>query len=196
MSIKTESLGQVAAAADGITISGSTNATPIVVTFGAGHGLKDDSRVAVAGVTGNTNANGEWGLKFTGTNTAQLLGSAGNGAHGGTVRVALICDKTPLMRGHSALFTMSGNLVGTFDVEAYESYADFAAGQNNAGAMAPAASGSGVTNSAGSASTPAKSSITAAATNACLEVELKLPRYLRSVCSAYTSGTGQAKISA
>lgn len=62
--------------------------------------------------------------------------------------------------------------------------------------MAPAVSSSGVTNSAGSTSTPAKSSITAATTNAGLEVELKLARYMRSVCSAYTSGTGQFKISA
>lgn len=196
MSIKTQSLGQVAAAADALTVSGSTNATPIVITLGAGHGLKDDDRIALAGITGNTSANGEWSLQFTGTNTARLLGSAGNGTHGGTVRVAVICDKTPLMRGHSGLFAMSGNLVGTFDIEAYESYADFAAGQNNAGAVAPALSGSGVTNSNGSASTPAKSSVTAAATNAGLEIELKLPRYVRAVCSAYTSGTGQAKISA
>lgn len=196
MSIKTVSLGQAAAAADGLTVSGTTNATPIVATFGAGHGLKDGDRVALAGVTGNTAANGEWTLQFTGTNTARLLGSAGNGTHGGTVRVAVVFDKTPLMRNHSALFAMSGNLVGTLDIEAYETYADFAAGQNNAGAVAPAVSSSGVTNSAGSASTPAKSSITAATTNAGLEVELKLARYMRSVCSAYTSGTGQFKISA
>lgn len=196
MSIKTVSLGQTAAAADGITCSGTTNATPIVATFGAGHGLKDGDRVAIAGVTGNTAANGEWTLQFTGTNTARLLGSAGNGTHGGTVRVAVVLDKTPLMRNHSALFAMSGNLVGTLDIESYETYADFAAGQNNAGAVAPAVSSSGVTNSAGSASTPAKSSITAATTNAGLEVELKLARYMRSVCSAYTSGTGQFKISA
>lgn len=196
MSIKTASLGQAAAAADGITISGSTNATPIVVTFGAGHGLKDDDRVAIAGVTGNTAANGEWSLKFTGTNTAQLVGSAGNGTHGGTVRAAVIFDRTPLMRSHSALFAMSGNLVGTLDIEAYDTYSDFASGYNVAGITAPAPSSSGVTNSNGSSTTPAKSSITAATTNAGLEVEIKLARYMRAVCSAYTSGTGQFKLSA
>jgi len=196
MSIKVSSLGQVAAAADGITCSGTTNATPIVATFGAGHGLKDGDRIALAGITGNTAANGEWSLQFTGTNTARLLGSAGNGTHGGTVRVAVVNDKTPLMRNHSALFSSSGNLVGTLDIESYETYADFAAGQNNAGAVAPAVSGSGVTNSAGSASTPAKSTLTAAATNAGVEFEVKLGRYMRTVCTAYTSGTGQFKISA
>lgn len=196
MSIKTASLGQAAAAADGLTCSGTTNATPIVATLGAGHGLKDGDRIALSGITGNTAANGEWTLQFTGTNAARLLGSAGNGTHGGTVRVAVVFDKTPLMRNHAALLSMSGNLVGTLDIESYETYADFAAGQNNAGAVAPAVSSSGVTNSAGSASTPAKSTITAATTNAGLEVEVKLGRYMRAVATAYTSGTGQFKISA
>lgn len=196
MSIKTQSLGEVSSAAAGIVVSGSTNATPIVITLGANHGLKDGDRLAIAGVTGNTGANGEFPLQFTGANTARLLGSVGNGTHGGTVRAAVVFDRTPLMRNHSALFAMSGNLAGTLDVESYETYADFAAGTNVAGAVAPAASGSGVTNSAGSASTPAKSTITAAATNAGLEVELKLGRYMRSAATAYTSGTGQIKISA
>lgn len=196
MSIKVQSLGEAGLAAAGLTVSGSTNATPIVATFGAGHGLKDGDRVAISGVTGNTAANGEWTVQFTGTNTARLLGSVGNGTHGGTVRVAVVMDRTPLMRNHSAMFAMSGNLVGTLEVESYETYADFAAGQNNAGAVAPAVSGSGVTNSAGSASTPAKSTITAAATNAGLEAELKLGRYMRAVVTAYTSGTSQFKISA
>ena len=196
MSIKVQSLGEAGSAAAGLTVSGTTNATPIVATFGAGHGLKDGDRVAIAGVTGNTAANGEWTLQFTGTNTARLLGSAGNGTHGGTVRVAAIFDKTPLMRAHSAMLALSGNLAGTVDVESYETYADFAAGQNNAGATAPALTSSGVTNSAGSASTPAKTTITAAATNAGLEVEVKLGRYMRSVVTSYSSGTGQFKISA
>jgi hypothetical protein len=196
MAIRLQSLGEVSSAAAGIVVSGSTNATPIVITLGANHGLKDGDRLAIAGVTGNTGANGEWSLQFTGANTARLLGSVGNGTHGGTVRAAVVFDRTPLMRNHSAMFAMSGNLVGTLDIEAYETYADFAAGQNNAGAVAPAASVSGVTNSAGSASTPAKSTIAAAATNAGLEIEVKLGRYMRAVATAYTSGSGQIKISA
>ena len=196
MAIRLQSLGEVSSAAAGIVVSGSTNTTPIVITLGANHGLKDGDRLAIAGVTGNTGANGEFSLQFTGANTARLLGSVGNGTHGGTVRAAVVFDRTPLMRNHSAMFAMSGNLVGTLDIEAYETYADFAAGQNNAGAVAPAASVSGVTNSAGSASTPAKSTIAAAATNAGLEIEVKLGRYMRAVATAYTSGSGQIKISA
>lgn len=199
MSIKSLSLGSAAAAAAGIVISGTTNATPVVATFGAGHGLKDGDRVAVAGITGNTGANGVFGLKFTGTNTAQLVGSAGNGVHGGTPRVAVLCDKTPVMKGHSATLATFGNLVGTLDIEAYDSYADFAAGSNVAGISAPAASGGalGVTNSNGSGAAPAKSSVVLAATNAGIELELApLPRYLRAVVSAYTSGTGGAVVHA
>lgn len=196
MSIKAKSLGQAAAAAATITITGSTNAAPIVVTFGAGHDLRDGERIAVAGVTGNTNANGEWTLKFTGTNTAQLLGSAGNGAHGGTPRVALLMDSTPLMRNHAGLLATFGNLVGTVDLEAYESYDDFANGFNAGGASAPLPAGASVTNSAGSASTPAKSSIALAATNAGFESEIRFPRYLRAVVSAYTSGTFSARVQA
>lgn len=189
MSIKAISLGVAAAAAAGLTVSGGTNATPIVATFGANHGLKDGDRVAISGVTGNTAMNSEWSLKFTGANTAQLVGSVGNGVFGGTVRVAVINDATPVMRNHSAFLLTFGNLVGTVDFEAYESYADFAAGANAAGAVAPIVTGSGVTNSAGSVSTPAKSTLTAAATNAGFGAEVKLPRYMRMVVTAFTSGS-------
>jgi len=75
------------------------------------------------------------------------------------------------------------------DIESYESYADFAAGQNNAGATAPVLTPSLGTNSAGSASTPAKTTVTAAATNAGFVAEVKMARYMRAVVTAYTSGT-------
>lgn len=189
MSNKVISLGSAGSAAAGIVVSGSTNATPIVITLTAGHGQKDGSRLAISGITGNTAANGEWTLTSVGATTATLVGSVGNGTHGGTVRAAVINDVTPMMRNHSAAMHLGGNLVGTLDIEAYESYADFAAGQNNAGATAPVLTPSMGTNSAGSASTPAKTTITAAATNAGFATEVKLARYMRAVVTAYTSGT-------
>jgi hypothetical protein len=194
MSLKALSLGSAGSAADLIVISSTTNATPIVATFAANHGLKDGDRIAVAGVTGNTNANGEWTLAFTGATTAQLVGSAGNGTHGGTVRVAVMLDKTPHMAGHSALLDSFGNAVATVDIEAYGSYSDFASGYNTSGVSAPVVSISGVTNSAGSATTPAKSTLTAAATNAGFQGEVKLARYMRGVVTAYTSGTFNARV--
>lgn len=197
MAIKSLSLGSSGAVAAGITISGATNATPIVVTLAAGHGLKNGDRIAIAGVTGNTGANGEFTLGAVTATTAVLMGSVGNGTYGGTPRVAVICDKTPTMEDHSATLNLSGNLVGTLDIESYASYADFAAGINTSpGAQPPVQSPSVATNSAGSGSAPAKSTITAAATNAGLSCEVRLGRYMRANATANTSGTFSAVLEA
>lgn len=190
MSNKVVSLGSASAAAAGIVITGATNATPIVITLSAGHNLKNGDRLAIAGITGNTNANGEaWTLANVTATTATLLGSSGNGTYGGTPRAAVVMDTTPHMKNHSAAMHLGGNLVGTLDIESYESYADFAAGTNNAGAIAPIMSPSVGTNSAGSSSTPAKTTITATAANAGIAAEVKLARFMRSVVTAYTSGS-------
>jgi hypothetical protein len=197
MALKITPLGSSTTTAAGLTISGSTNATPIVVTFAAGHGLSDGKRTAISGVTGNTNANGMWTLQFTGANTARLLGSVGNGVHGGTVRVGVVNDVTPLMRSHSAVFRLTGNHVGVVDVEVYGSYADFAAGANTEGMTAPFPLGTaGVANSNGSVSTPARSTITTAATNPSFTAEMQLPLIMRMVPTTATSGTLSAVIEA
>src|ERR1039457_6585763 len=57
-----------------LSITGATNATPIVVTA-ANHGFLDGERVTITGVTGNTAANGTWTVRGTTTNTFLLLGS-------------------------------------------------------------------------------------------------------------------------
>jgi len=198
MSLKCVSLGSAGSAAAGILITGATNATPIVLTLAAGHGLKNGDRLAVAGITGNTAANGEWTLTNVTATTATLFQSVGNGAFGGTPRAANIFDTTPHMKTHSATVAMFGNLIGTLDIEAYESYADFAlaTGGNTAGAIAPALSPSVGTSTAGSAVLPAKTTITVAATNAGAEFEIKMARYLRTVVTAYTSGTFSAVVEA
>lgn len=201
MSCKAQSLGSAGSAADLITISGSTNATPIVVTFAANHGKKSGDRVAIAGITGNTAANGEWTLNFTGTNTAQLLGSVGNGTHGGTPRVATIMDSTPLMNDHSAILQIFGNLAGTVTFTAFESYAEFSANDNSllgpVQALISSNGDQGVTNTnatSASSSTKATSVLVLAATNQCGAYEVRLPKYLHAAVTAYTSGTGSAKI--
>lgn len=197
MSSKILSLGSAGSAVQGILISGATNASPIVLTLASGHGLKTGDRLAVAGITGNTGANGEFTLGAVTATTATLMGSVGNGTYGGTPRAAVICDTTPHMKDHSATLILSGNLVGTLDIESYASYADFAAGVNTApGAIAPAVSPSVGTNSAGSASAPAKTTVTAAVTNAALCCEVKLAKYMRTVVTAYTSGTYAASLEA
>lgn len=67
------------------TITGATNASPIVITC-AGHGLTTGARVTITGVGGNTAANATWVVTRIDANTFSLDGSTGNGAYtsGGT----------------------------------------------------------------------------------------------------------------
>ncbi|MEN6540830.1 MAG: hypothetical protein ABFC67_14580 [Mizugakiibacter sp.] len=74
------------------TITGATNAGPIVITETA-HGRVNGSRVNISGVGGNTAANNTyanpyWVITYIDANTYSLNGSAGNGAYtsGGSVR--------------------------------------------------------------------------------------------------------------
>ena len=105
MSIKMQSLGVIAggSAHEGLRVTGGTNATPIVLTINAGHGLKVGDRIRVAGITGLTAANGEWNISAVGAaTTITLEGSVGNGTFGGTATCRVLCDKTPFMKGHDA----------------------------------------------------------------------------------------------
>jgi len=60
------------------TITGATNASPIVITSAA-HGYADGDRVLVDSVGGNTAANGSWTVANKADNTFELAGSTGNG---------------------------------------------------------------------------------------------------------------------
>jgi hypothetical protein len=104
------------AAGRGITLSSATNATPIVATLGALHGIPSQTqaqsgamfeacrRYTIFGCTGGTGINGMWSLTATGTNTFSLDGSVAPGAVTATnAVVALLMDRTPFMQGHSAV---------------------------------------------------------------------------------------------
>lgn len=73
----------------GKSVTGATNATPIVVTSTA-HGYVAGDVVIIKGVTGNTNANGKFVIANTTANTFELTNFdtganiAGNAAFGGT----------------------------------------------------------------------------------------------------------------
>lgn len=69
------------------TISGATNATPIVLTLDSITNIADGDWVRVTGVGGNTNANGTFLVTSVSGSNATLLGSAGNAAYtsGGTL---------------------------------------------------------------------------------------------------------------
>lgn len=65
-----------------LAVTAATNASPIVITA-ASHGLVTGDRVAIAGVTGNTAANGTWTVTVVNATTFSLDGSTGNGAFTG-----------------------------------------------------------------------------------------------------------------
>ena len=192
MSAKVQSLGSAGAAAACITLTGSTNATPIVVTLGAGHGLKNGDEIAIAGITGNTAANGVWELANVGATTATLVGSVGNGTHGGTPIVGRVFRKTPHMAKHSvALMFAAPGAVATIVLRAFANYADFAAAtQNNAGGAEAPVQNPAWTNTNGNATTtPASSTLALTAAITGNGEEVKLPFIMQAVVSAYTSGT-------
>lgn len=73
------------------SVSGATNATPIVITTSAAHGYASGDEVVIAGVGGNTAANGRWKITVTSSTQFSLQtfagdNVAGNGAYtsGGT----------------------------------------------------------------------------------------------------------------
>lgn len=76
------------------TVTGATNASPIVLTLSASHTFKVGQRVYCFGFTGNTAPNiglggvtGEWTVQAVSSTTVTLQGSTGNGTYtgGGTI---------------------------------------------------------------------------------------------------------------
>jgi hypothetical protein len=172
MTIKVLSLGSVGSAAAGILISDGTNATPIVATIGAGHGLKNGDRITISGVTGNTAMNGDWELEFTAATTVKLLGSVGNGTTAGTIAVAVLCDRTPFLpnysvAGHIGNTSGAAVLVGTVLIE-----------------------GSGDNSTFATALATGQEAIPAATAGIGMIREVKLSKYMRFRASAWTSGNG------
>ena len=63
-----------------LAVAGATNASPIVITTTAPHGLASGEQVTISLVQGNTAANGTFTITVTGPSTFTLDGSTGNGA--------------------------------------------------------------------------------------------------------------------
>lgn len=194
MSIKTRSLGNLTSAARGILITSGTNATPIVATVTAGHGLKNDERIAIVGVTTLTAMNGEWSLDSVGAAAATLRGSAGNGAFAGTAVVALLCDKTPFLQRHAAQVNIgdlpgSAVFVGTLVIEGADSVD---AGQT----VFQYTASTGVATSGFRDKVPSgEAAIPAATAGIDWVLEVSLDRYMTARCSAYTSGGAMVRLS-
>ena len=65
------------------TITGATNASPIVITTDGPNVFWNGATLVIHGVTGNTAANGTWAITPLTSTTFSLNGSAGNGAYTG-----------------------------------------------------------------------------------------------------------------
>lgn len=92
------------------TITGATNASPIVITD-VSHGLTTGANITITGVLGNTAANADWRITYLTADTFSLDGSVGNGAYtsGGTWTTL-------------ALFTVSLSIADTQNFTPGESY--------------------------------------------------------------------------
>jgi hypothetical protein len=195
MSIKVRSLGSFTSAARGILITGGTNATPIVATVTAGHGMKTDDRIGIVGVTTLTSMDGDWSLDAVGATAATLRGSVGNGAFAGTAVVAVLCDRTPFNKGHAAI-VMLGNtpgqavFVGTLVIEGADSMDSTLANFQYTNSSGVATNGFADKVPSGEAAIPA------ATAGIGWELEVALSKYMTARCSAYTSGGANARIAA
>jgi hypothetical protein len=91
------------------TIIGATNASPIVVTITA-HGYETDDQALIAGVLGNTAANGNWTITVLTADTFSLTGSTGNGAYtsGGTCVIRRIGSRCSLIAVWGGRIVLSG----------------------------------------------------------------------------------------
>src|SRR5947208_485413 len=63
-----------------LSVTAATNAAPIAITTSVSHGYTTGQLVLIAGVAGNTAANGTWTVTITSPTSFTLNGSAGNGA--------------------------------------------------------------------------------------------------------------------
>ncbi len=96
----------------GVAITGATNATPIVITTGAIHGLTTGDEVIVDGVLGNTAANVAGKVTVLSTTTFELDGTVGSGAYTSGGRVISLTGLEFHSHIVAAIVAESGTLTG------------------------------------------------------------------------------------
>ncbi len=96
-------------AAESLTITGASNASPIVITI-SNHGYATGEQVTIADVLGNTAANGDWTITVLTSSTFSLNGSTGNGAYtsGGTCVVRRVGSRCSIMAVWGGRVVLSG----------------------------------------------------------------------------------------
>jgi uncharacterized phiE125 gp8 family phage protein len=90
------------------TITGATNASPIVVTV-AGHGYSTNDDILVEDVEGNTNANGRWIITVVDVNSFSLNGSSGNEDYTSGASIATVSN-TDVDTGTETIDTFADTL--------------------------------------------------------------------------------------
>lgn len=112
------------------SISGATNATPIVVTTTTAHGYVSGQEVSISGVVGNLAANGTFYIIVTSTTQFQLfldpattIAAIGTGAYtsGGTVAIPSVLNQIVITTGTSLVNLVphgltSGDMVTTTSI--------------------------------------------------------------------------------
>lgn len=193
--MRLQSLGSAGSAAAGLVPSGGTNATPIVVTLTTNHRLQVGQRVGIQGTTGLTAMNGIFSISAVAASTITLEGSAGNGTYGGSPTMAVVMDKTPFMRGHSAVAMI---VDGFRNVVPFEGTAVIeGSNQTDDGWQASPTyvdatlyGGDGNTDPNGQTAIPAAGGATQDGVDEMVQV--KLFRYMRFRVSAFTAGAAKA----
>lgn len=121
------------------TVTGATNATPIVITTSTTHTFANGARVFINGVGGNTAANGQRTVSNVTATTFELAGVAGNGAYtsGGfvwadfTTWAAYSCGTDFNVRGSFHAFKL-GNITAS-EIEGSYGTANVAIAKTGAG---------------------------------------------------------------
>lgn len=185
MSLKQKSLGSAVAAARGIVMSAVDTGTPLHITLTAGHRLRNGERIAIAGNnTSDLSMFGEWSLSSVVAASAVLDGSTGTVAVSGTPVVAVLCDRTPFIPGHSAVAAISaiGSAAATDGIAT--------AVIEKADGMVSTGFTYGASNTAGFEDALLSGEIALPVFNdfGAIFVEVKLARYMTFRLSAWTSG--------
>lgn len=200
MSIKVRSLGTVAGAVRGIVATAFSIATPSVGTFTAGHRLKDGDRIGISGCTVDVSINGDWSVDTVAATTMNITGSKVTLTVAGTIICAALCDRSPFLPRHSALFmyadqggVANANFVGTVVIEAADRldpasagtfYYDSSTGVDTGGFKSALKTGE--------IAIPAQ----ATAGGGWLGLEVNLSRYMAFKASSHTSGNAYACLAA
>jgi hypothetical protein len=192
MSLKQKPLGSAASAVRGIVMSALLTGTPMGITLAAGHRLKDNERIAIAGNAVDNNTFGEWTVSSIGAVSAKLEGSSYNGALSGTPVIAALCDRTPFLPRHSAVAMVSSigaaavtDGIATVLLEKADSMTS--AGFFYTSSGAPVAGFQ-------DALLPGEIAIPAFNDFGAIMVEVSLSRYMTMRLSAHTSGTFAASL--